>query len=266
MVLIGGIRKTTGNRIEANFPFKFKRSLDFSSSTQFFNQDAGVKFIAHRGSTFFDVPENTIDSVVEAKKLGFKYTEFDFLETSDSEFVVMHDLTINRTCINNDGSDISGDVAVASSTLANLRGNYKLRGIAKYQKKIPTLGEYLQAISQNNLHPVIEIKYNMTAGKTAKLVSEVRKFFKDEEVIFISFYSAPLLNVKALMNSQFFLVGSSDISATAKANGLHTDLERSIVTQAVADYCATNSMELITWTNSGDGVAYLNDMINLLCI
>ena len=262
LILIGGIRKTTSsNRIEANFPFAFRRSLDKDSKVTF-RDDAGVKFIAHRGSTFFDVPENTIDSVIEAKKLGFKYTEFDFMETSDREFVVMHDLSINRTCINNDGSDISGTINVATTTLSNLRSNYKLRGIAKYQKQIPTLEEYLQAISQNKLHPVIEVKYDIAAGSISKLVATIRKYFRDDEVLIISFYLGALQKLKAVMNSQFFLVATADNTTNAKSNGIGVDLELSAVTQTVADFCNNNNIELVTWTQSGDGPAYLNNMIN----
>ena len=262
LILIGGIRKTTSsNRIEANFPFAFRRSLDKDSKVTF-RDDAGVKFIAHRGSTFFDVPENTIDSVIEAKKLGFKYTEFDFMETSDSEFVVMHDLSINRTCINNDGSDISGTINVATTTLSNLRSNYKLRGIAKYQKQIPTLEEYLQVIAQYKMRPVIEVKYDIAAGSISKLVATIRKYFRDDEVLIISFYLGALQKLKAVMNSQFFLVATADNTTNAKSNGIGVDLELSAVTQTVADFCNNNNIELVTWTQSGDGPAYLNNMIN----
>ena len=262
LVLVGGIRKATNNRIEASFPFRFRRSNDIVSTTQYFNQDAGIKFIAHRGVTFFDAPENTLDSAKDAKALGFKYSEFDCLETSDNEFVVMHDASINRTMINNNGTEIATTVNVASTTLANLRANYKLRGATKYQKKIPTLDEYLKNLSQLNLHPVVEVKYNMPATSVAKFVQTFRKYFKDEEVIILCFWDSVLNNIKAVMNAQFYLLGSTDITATAKANGLNANLEQNLINSTIVNYCATNNIEIITWTYSLDGIAYLNRMIN----
>ena len=262
LVLVGGIRKATNNRIEASFPFRFRRSNDVVSTSQYFNKDVGVKFIAHRGVTFFDAPENTLDSAKDAKALGFKYSEFDCLETSDNEFVIMHDASINRTMVNNDGYEIATTVNVASTTLSNLRANYKLRGASKFQKKIPTLDEYLKNLSQLNLHPVVEVKYNMPASSVAKFVQTFRKYFKDEEVIILCFWSSVLNNIKAVMNAQFYLLGSTDVTATATANGLNANLEQNIINSTIVNYCATNNIELITWTNSLDGIAYLNRMIN----
>ena len=51
---------------------------------------------AHRGASAF-APENTKASFKKALDLGAKHFEFDVQITSDNEYVVFHDYTLERT-------------------------------------------------------------------------------------------------------------------------------------------------------------------------
>ena len=51
---------------------------------------------AHRGASAF-APENTKASFKKALDLGAKYFEFDVQITSDNEYVIFHDYTLERT-------------------------------------------------------------------------------------------------------------------------------------------------------------------------
>lgn len=56
-----------------------------------------VLVIAHRGASAI-APENTLPAFEKAIQAGSDYIETDVHQTSDGEIVIMHDLTVNRTC------------------------------------------------------------------------------------------------------------------------------------------------------------------------
>lgn len=60
-------------------------------------QNAQVLVIAHRGASEI-APENTLQAFEEAIKAGADYIETDVHQTKDGDVVIMHDLSINRTC------------------------------------------------------------------------------------------------------------------------------------------------------------------------
>ena len=64
----------------------------------FVNDCLGQTFIiAHRGASASAV-ENSLQAFELAIKMGSDYIETDLHQTSDSVIVIMHDLSINRTC------------------------------------------------------------------------------------------------------------------------------------------------------------------------
>lgn len=79
-----------------------------------------LRYQAHRGVST-DFPENTIPAFQGAIDQGYKFIELDPNFTLDQQCVLMHDSTINRTCRNEDGSQISGgNIAINSITYADL--------------------------------------------------------------------------------------------------------------------------------------------------
>ena len=116
---------------------------------------------AHRGSTLGgQVPENSIDAFRASARLGYRVVETDVLKTSDGQFVLMHNSTINDTCRNaSDYSVLAAPVAVADLTLASLRENYVLASnTPRYRRKVPTLQEFLLTCRELRLFPLVEIK------------------------------------------------------------------------------------------------------------
>ena len=55
-----------------------------------------VKVAAHRGANRY-APENTVPAIHEAARLGVDYAEIDVRTTSDEQYVLVHDGTIDRT-------------------------------------------------------------------------------------------------------------------------------------------------------------------------
>lgn len=120
----------------------------------------GIAMIAHRGSFFVGLPENSVPAFRLARQLGYQYIECDVRVTSDGQYVIMHDASINRTCrlASNYGA-ISGTVNVASTTYANLRANYVLASDnPKYRQPIPSLVEYLLAVKDSDSVAMVELE------------------------------------------------------------------------------------------------------------
>ncbi|MCD5972117.1 glycerophosphodiester phosphodiesterase family protein [Pseudomonas quasicaspiana] len=68
--------------------------------------------IAHRGASAF-APENTLDAIELASRMGSEWVEIDVKLTRDGALVVIHDDTLDRTT--------SGHGAVVLSTLEHIR-------------------------------------------------------------------------------------------------------------------------------------------------
>lgn len=119
---------------------------------------------AHRGASVTH-PENTLPAFREAIRLGAHMIEFDVRMTKDSEPVIMHDATVDRTT--------NGSGKVCELMLAELKeldaGAWK---DAKFEgTKVPTLTEALE-IMPKNIWLNIHLKGDAEAGgKTAGIVA-----------------------------------------------------------------------------------------------
>ncbi|MGZ3864975.1 MAG: glycerophosphodiester phosphodiesterase [Bacteroidia bacterium] len=73
------------------------RIIIFLFCFSFVNIFAQTTVIAHRGASNA-APENTLSAFEKAIACKADYIETDVHQTSDGEVVIMHDLTVNRTC------------------------------------------------------------------------------------------------------------------------------------------------------------------------
>lgn len=125
-------------------------------------------FIAHRGVNLrcTIAGENSLEAIRLAKAAGFGAIETDVRRTSDGALVVMHDSTLNRTCLHADGSPLSAPVAVADLTFEELRTNYILKAADPARRtRIPTLHEYLAECARCGLYTFIEPKLHDPTGE-----------------------------------------------------------------------------------------------------
>ncbi len=98
-----------------------------------------VLVTGHRGATAY-APENTIPTIEKAFELGAFAVEIDVRHTSDGEYVLMHDDTVDRTT---DGSGLVSDMTleeIKALTIRTLNPNYP-------DLQVPTLAEALEAIN-----------------------------------------------------------------------------------------------------------------------
>ena len=125
-------------------------------------------FIAHRGVNMRSTVagENSLEAIRLAKAAGFGAIETDVRLSADGALVVMHDSTLNRTCLHADGTPLSEPVAVAGKTLRELRSDYLLTAADPARRtRIPTLEEYLAECARNGLYTFIEPKLYDPTGR-----------------------------------------------------------------------------------------------------
>ena len=125
-------------------------------------------FIAHRGVNMRSTVagENSLEAIRLAKAAGFGAIETDVRLSADGALVVMHDSTLNRTCLHADGTPLSEPVAVAGKTLRELRSDYILKAADTARRtRIPTLEEYLAECARNGLYTFIEPKLYDPTGR-----------------------------------------------------------------------------------------------------
>ncbi|MCB5166794.1 glycerophosphodiester phosphodiesterase [Streptomyces bambusae] len=115
--------------------------------------------VAHRGASAY-APENTLEAVDYAERLGIDWVENDVQRTRDGELVVIHDDTLART------TDVEtvfpgrspwrvGDFTAAE--IARLDAGSWF-GAAYRGARVPTLDQYLRRIGFNQQRLLLEIK------------------------------------------------------------------------------------------------------------
>ena len=122
----------------------------------------GVRVVAHRGGALLGPPENTIPAIERAIEIGADLIEVDIRQTSDGQFVLMHDVTVDRTT--------TGSGRVAELTLEELR-KLEIRHPGSETIRVPTLAEALRSM-QGRIDPDLDFK----EGDLRPLLQEVRRF------------------------------------------------------------------------------------------
>ncbi|MEV6953462.1 glycerophosphodiester phosphodiesterase family protein [Streptomyces sp. NPDC051183] len=114
---------------------------------------------AHRGASAY-APENTLEAIDLAMRLGFDWVENDVQRTKDGELVVVHDDTLARTT---DVEQVFPDRKpwrIADFTAAEIArldaGSWF--GPEFTGARVPTLREYLDRVQRNQQRLLLEIK------------------------------------------------------------------------------------------------------------
>jgi len=120
-------------------------------------------------------PENSLDAILLAGRVGAKCIEIDVNVTKDGEVILFHDLSINRLCYNaSDYTPVEKDTHCNTLTLQELRGQYVL--IAEnsaMRRPVPTLKEALLLCREEGIYPYIEIKEGFFQKEDVKRVYEL---------------------------------------------------------------------------------------------
>lgn len=113
-----------------------------ASTDDWLNEDK-MELSAHRGAHVV-APENTVEAIKWAGLLGYGFIEIDVQKTKDGHYVLMHDLTIDRTT--------TGSGRVADLTLDEIKSYSTVDADGNATNyKVPTLSEALEEAHKYNL-------------------------------------------------------------------------------------------------------------------
>lgn len=96
---------------------------------------SSVIVVAHRGD-WRNFPENSLEAIDNAIKMGVEIVELDVKRTKDGELILMHDRTLDRTTT---GKGLVSENTLSDIRKLNLRNGCNIRTI----HKVPTLEEAL---------------------------------------------------------------------------------------------------------------------------
>ncbi len=175
LILVASFRTTSGG-VSISVPYTWDGVL-FNAVIQSTGEvkRANVRGIAHRGLSS-KAPENTAAAFRAAAEAGFEYVEFDVRKTSDDQYVVIHDDTVDRTS--------NGSGAVASMTLE------QLKALDFDGEQILTLDEAVQLCANLGLKVYVEDKIDDFYIIT-KLLEWSKRYGSD----FITYLTSNLENV-----------------------------------------------------------------------
>ncbi|MGW6157081.1 glycerophosphodiester phosphodiesterase [Streptomyces sp. NPDC055144] len=115
--------------------------------------------IAHRGASGY-APENTLQAIDKADKLGFDWVENDVQRTKDGRLVVIHDTNLARTTNVEQVFPGRAPYKVGDFTAAEIAkldaGSWK--GAEFTGARVPTLTQYLDRVDHNHQKLLMEIK------------------------------------------------------------------------------------------------------------
>jgi glycerophosphoryl diester phosphodiesterase len=157
--------------------------------------------IGHRGLPSLS-PENTIESALLAYEYGADILEMDVHLTLDFEVIVIHDGTTNRTT--------DGNLVVAQSRLDQIRELTIMDPTGNYPElKIPTLGEYFEAIKGLDTVIFLEIK-PLNPLLVQFIIETIEEYDMHDQVAFIAFGAGNIQSYNEMYpeGSNGFLTGA----------------------------------------------------------
>lgn len=240
-----------GNTIEDKITNTIDKQLDeVMVAVNKIEPDApNVRYIAHRGYSGL-APENTIPAYEEAGKAKYWGAETDIAETSDGEFVLMHDATVDRTT--------NGTGNVADMTLEQIKALTIDAGanISKYPDlKVPTLREYLICCKRYNMVPIIECKTITNVEGFFNILQELNMV---KQVIVISFQNSTLQALREFSKDiriQTLSPGNVEQGIRlCKQYNFDVDLYYPDATEDVVKQYHNNGIKVNVWTVNDDAI------------
>lgn len=235
---IATIRKTINNEVLISSTCDIAvKGASFKSKATVNARDAKVIGINHRG---FNVvaPEESKSAYLLSKQNGYYHWEGDINWTKDNVPMMIHDLAINRTARNLDGTELSSAVNLTDLNHADL-ANYDF-GIVKGEryKGEPLLSfeELLKLARLNDANLHIEFKYEFTEDQVNLLHGLVVKYNMLDRVAWQSFNGEWLKQMMTLEpNGQFEILGGIINDAYfAKLASYKTESNKIIASQSKA--------------------------------
>lgn len=241
----------------------------------FADEPDDVQVLAHRGTV--NVPENTLSAFRVSAVKGFHYVGADIHFTSDGVPVILHDVTLNRTARNADGSKLTKYVDIEKITYAEAMkydvGLYC--GEFWRGEKIPTFEEFIKLCAKLDLEPNLHMKSSiyMTYDRLAELVDIVKRNGMQGRVVFAADDIDYLRYVKTLdpVSGLDMIVYKWVPSVIPKVSALKTDtnfvemaIGKALLTNRIAVACYRNGVYVTAHANTADYVKELDSTVRLI--
>jgi len=216
-----------------------------------------VKVAAHRGGALL-WPENGLTAFRNALSLGADYLELDTHLTADSQVLVIHDPTLDRTTTSR------GPVSAKRlSELASTR--LKARDDRVTDDGVPTLAQVLDVLKPSRAQLLLEIKVDADKKPYADIESKTLALVDArglrERVIVMAFEAPTLRRVRALDPTirTALLVGKGRVSReraqpadlvkwARDVGATHLGVEHPVVDAALLSAARAAGLEVAAWT------------------
>ena len=201
--------------------------------------------IAHRGYSAV-APENTIASIVAAAPYAWG-AEIDIRNTSDREYILMHDTTVDRT------TNGTGSVSGLSFDYIRTLDAGSWFSSAYVDEQVPTVLEAIDASATNDLKLCVEIK----AGAASELYGILSPYSEDIEV---HSFDWGLLQSIADLGGDFTYVAIGSGNLDAAVESLPSCIDKVSwnypgITQSSIDTLHDMNKEVYAWTVDSTSVA-----------
>ena len=241
----------------------------------FADEPDDVQVLAHRGTV--NVPENTLSAYRVAAVKGFHYVGADLHFTSDGVPVVLHDVTLNRTARNADGSKLDEYVDIEKIPYSEA----KTYDVGLYcgefwrGERIPTFEAFIKLCAKLDLEPNLHLKSSlyMTYDMLADLVKIVKRNGMQGRVVWAADDIDYLRYVKKLdpVSGLDMIVYKWVPSVIPKVRELKTDtnfveiaIGKSLFTNPIAVACYRQGVYVTVSANTPVDVTKLDSTVRLI--
>lgn len=241
----------------------------------FADEPDDVQVLAHRGTV--NVPENTLSAYRVAAVKGFHYIGADLHFTSDRVPVILHDVTLNRTARNADGSELNEYVDIEKIPYSKARtydvGLYC--GEFWRGERIPTFEEFIKLCAKLDLEPNLHLKSSlyMTYDMLADLVDIVKRNGMQGRVVWAADDIDYLRYVRTLdpVSGLDMIVYKWVPSVIPKVRALKTDtnfveiaIGKSLFTNPIAVACYRHGVYVTAHANTPGDVTKVDSTVRLI--
>jgi len=221
--------------------------MDYITKHNIFSGDNGIKYIGHRGIGGL-APENTLPSFELAGKLKFWGTECDVRTTSDGNWIILHDDSVDRM------TNGTGKIKNLSLSKVNSLTINSGKNIGDYKGvKILKLQDYLLICKKWGIVPVIDMKPSDNLRHYDKFIQILKKNGDVKKIVVISSSTESLKELRR--RDKYLTLGllCSDINASninfvkSLGNAFINSSCRNITSSQVT-LCHENNIKVGAWT------------------
>ena len=241
----------------------------------FADEPDDVQALAHKGTV--NVPENSLSAYRVAAVKGFHYVGADLHFTADRVPVIIHDVTLNRTARNADGSKLDEYVDIEKIPYSEAKtydvGLY--RGEFWRGERIPTFEEFIKLCAKLDLEPNLHLKSSlyMSYDMLANLVDIVKRNGMQGRVVWAADDIDYLRYVRTLdpVSGLDMIVYKWVPSVIPKVRALKTDtnfveiaIGKSLFTNPIAVACYRHGVYVTAHADTPEEVTKVDSTVRLI--